>query len=58
MAKELKRMCLRCEGELRQGGIVCRLVENAGGSMGECSGCKQRRLCWTWEISYPGKGDS
>ena len=58
MAKELKRLCLRCEGKLREGGIGCKLVEKAGGSTGTCSGCGERRLCFTWEIEYQGRGDT
>ena len=58
MKRELKRLCTRCAGELQDSGIGCERREDAGGSTGECSGCGKRRLCFTWEVTYKGAGDT
>ena len=50
--KELKRLCLRCVGDLRGAGMQCQMVDSAGGSTGVCAGCKKRKLCFTWEVDY------
>ena len=54
--RELKRLCLPCAGKLQDGGIRCERVERENGSTGECFACGKRRLCFTWEIEYAGRG--
>lgn len=54
--KELRRLCLPCAGKLQDAGIRCERVKDSGGSTGACSACGKRRLCFTWEIEYEGRG--
>ena len=54
--KELRRLCLPCAGKQQEAGIRCERVKDSGGSTGACSACGKRRLCFTWEIEYEGRG--
>ncbi len=54
---ERKRLCLRCAGDLRGAGAQCQMVDSAGGSTGECQGCRKRKLCFTWDVTYKTRNE-